>query len=371
MGQGEAFSRRAFGRRAAALSAALASAPLTERGLAQMSYVGEPPADAVLLNANENPLGPCAEAMEVMTAMLKRGGRYMFGEVMRLSRTFAEIEGLKPELVQSYAGSSDPLHRTVLAFCGPERAFVKGEPGYEAGEFAARVVNAPVHRVPLTKDYAHDVDAMLAAAGTKAGVFYICNPNNPTGTITPRAAIERLVEKKPAGSVVLIDEAYIHFCDERPCLDLASAGKDVVVLRTFSKIYGMAGLRGGLAIARPELLDRLRSYGSGFLTTTGMTGATASLLAKGVVAERKRYVKEVREDVFRWMRGKGYAFVPSVSNKFMVDVKRPGREVASAMAAQKVYIGRSWPSWPTHVRVTLGTREEMEKFKAAFEKVMG
>lgn len=371
MGQGTTFSRRAFGRRTAALTAALVSQPVTERALAQMSYVGEPPSGAVLLNANENPLGPCAEALEAMTAAMKRGGRYQFGEVLRLGRTFAEIEGLNAELVQAYAGSSDPLHRTVLAFCGPGRAFVKGEPGYEAGEWAAKVVNAPVHKVPLTRDHAHDVDAMLAAAGSAAGVFYICNPNNPTGTVTTRAAIERLVEKKPAGSIVLIDEAYIHFSDEKPCLDLAKAGKDVIVLRTFSKIYGMAGLRAGVAVARPDLLDKLRSYGAGFLPATGMVGATASLLARRVAAERKKYVTEVREDVFAWMRAKGYAFVPSVSNKFMVDVKRPGREVTAAMAAKMVYIGRSWPSWPSHVRVTVGTREEMEKFKTAFAEVMG
>jgi histidinol-phosphate aminotransferase len=371
MGQSEAISRRVFGRRAAALSAALASGPVTERALAQMSYVGEPPADAVLLNANENPLGPCAEALEAMSAMLKRGGRYHFEEVMKLSRTFAELEGLRPEQVQAYAGSSDPLHRTVLAFCGPDRPFVKGEPGYEAGEWAAEAVKAAVRRVPLTKDYAHDVDAMLEAGGPKAGVFYVCNPNNPTGTVTPRAAIERLVEKKPAGSVVLIDEAYIHFSDEKPCLDLVTAGRDVVVLRTFSKIYGMAGLRAGVAAARPDILDKLRAYGAGFLTIVGMAGGTASLRAQGVVGQRKQYVREVREGLFEWMRGKGYTFVPSVSNKFMVDVKRPGREVAKEMAARKVYVGRSWPSWPTYVRVTVGTREEMEKFKTAFEQVMG
>ncbi len=342
-----------------------------ERLLAQMSYVGEPPADAVLLNANENPLGPCPEALEAMAGMLKRGGRYLFGEVGRLGRTFAEMEGLRPDQVQPYAGSSDPLHRTVLAFCGPGRAFVKGEPGYEAGEMAAARAKAKALKVPLTKDNEHDVDAMLAAAGAEAGVFYLCNPNNPTGTLTKRAAIERLVEKRPAGSVVLIDEAYIHFSDAPACLDLATQAKDVIVLRTFSKIYGMAGLRAGLAISQPETLDRLRYFGAGFLPTTGMAGATASLQAKHVAVERKKYVAEVRAGVFEWMRQKGYSFVPSVSNKFMVDVKRPGREAISAMAAQKVMVGRVWPSWPQHVRVTVGTREEMEKFKAAFERVMG
>lgn len=343
---------------------------MTERALAQMSYIGEPPAGAVLLNANENPLGPCAEALEAMSAVLKRGGRYLFGEVGRLARTFAELEGVQPGQVQPFAGSSDPLHRTVLAYCGPGRAFVKGEPGYEAGEWAASNVKARVVRVPLTKEYAHDVDAMLEMAGGEAGVFYVCNPNNPTGTLTPRAAIERLVEKRPAGSAVLIDEAYIHFSGAKACLDLATGAKDVVVLRTFSKIYGMAGLRAGLAIARPETLERLRFYGSGFLPTTGMAGATASLLARHVAAERKKYVSDVREDVFAWMKQKGYEYVPSVSNKFMVNVKRPGREAMAALAAQSVMVGRTWPSWPQHVRVTVGTREEMEKFKAAFERAM-
>jgi histidinol-phosphate aminotransferase len=370
MGHRDPLSRRAFGLRAAGLSAGLTATALTERALAQLSYAGEPPAGAVLLNANENPLGPCAEAMEAMTAVLKRGGRYLFGEVGRLGQTFAQLEGLRPEQVQAFAGSSDPLHRIVLAFCGPERCFVKADPGYEAGEWAARNVKARVHQVPLTKDYAHDVDAMLAAGGPNAGVFYLCNPNNPTGTLTPRAAIERLVEKRPAGSIVLIDEAYIHFADTKPCLDLATTVKDVVVLRTFSKIYGMAGLRAGLAIARPNLLEKLRFYGSGFLPATGMAGAAASLRASGVAAERKKYVREIREDIFQWMRGKGYSFVPSVSNKFMVDVKRPGREVMSQLAAQNVYIGRSWPVWPTHVRVTIGTGEEMERFKTAFARVM-
>jgi histidinol-phosphate aminotransferase len=342
----------------------------TERALAQLSYPGEAPPDAVPLNANENPLGPCAEALAAIQEAARKGGRYQFGETLRLAKKAAELEDVPPDCVQSYAGSSDPLHRVVLAFCGPGRAFVTADPGYEAGERAARFVQAPVHRVPLTKDYAHDVEGMLRAAGGQAGVFYICNPNNPTGTVTPRAAIERLVREKPAGSVVLIDEAYIHFCGERSCMDLVRDGKDVFVLRTFSKIYGMAGLRAGLAFARPDLLDRIRPYGTGFLPVTGMVGAIASLEAKHVVPERREYVRRIREDLMSWLREHRIDFVPSVSNKIMIRTAKPGREVAAAMAARKVIIGRSWPSWPNHVRVTLGTPEEMAKFKAAFLEVI-
>lgn len=369
MGPHESVSRRVFAR-AAALGRALPLPVLTERALAQLSYPGEAPPDAVLLNANENPLGPCAEALEAMSQALRKGGRYQFGETLRLARKAAELEGVPEGCVQSFAGSSDPLHRVVLAFCGPGRAFVTADPGYEAGERAARFVQAPVHRVPLTKEYAHDVEAMLRAAGGEAGVFYVCNPNNPTGTLTPRDAIESLVRRKPASSVVLVDEAYIHFCDAPSCVDMVRDGKDVIVLRTFSKIYGMAGLRAGLAFARPDLLDRIRPYGTGFLPVTGMVGAIASLEAKGVVGKRREYTRRVREDLMAWLRANGIGFVPSVSNKIMIRTPRPGREIAAAMAARKVIIGRSWPSWPDYVRVTLGTPEEMEKFKAAFLQVI-
>lgn len=368
MGPHEPLSRRAFAR-AAALGA-LPLPVLTERALAQLSYPGDAPPDAVLLNANENPLGPCAEALEVMSRALRKGGRYHFGETLRLARTAARLEGVPEACVQSYAGSSDPLHRVVLAFCGPGRAFVTADPGYEAGERAAAFMQAPVHRVPLTKDYAHDTEAMLRAAGKEAGVFYICNPNNPTGTLTPREAVEHLVRNKPAGSVVLVDEAYIHFCQAPSCMDMVRDGRDVFVLRTFSKIYGMAGLRAGLAFARPDLLDRIRPYGTGFLPVTGMAGAIASLEARGVVEERREYVRKVREDLMSWLRANRIEYVPSVSNKIMIRTEKPGREISAAMAARKVIIGRSWPSWPNHVRVTLGTPEEMEKFKAAFLQVI-
>ena len=369
MGPNESLSRRGFAR-IAALAGALPVPVLTERALAQLSYPGEAPPDAVLLNANENPLGPCVEALEAMQQALRRGGRYQFGETLRLARTAAAREDVPASHVQSFAGSSDPLHRVVLAFCGPGRAFVTADPGYEAGERAAAFVGAPVRRVPLTPDYAHDIEGMLRAAGKEAGMFYVCNPNNPTGTLTPHAAVEHLLREKPAGSVVLVDEAYIHFCEAPSCMDLVREGKDVVLLRTFSKIYGMAGLRAGLAFARPDLLDRIRPYGTGFLPVTGMVGANASLEARGVIAERREFFRRTRENLFAWLREKGIDFVPSVSNKVMIRTPKPGREIAAAMAARKVIIGRSWPSWPNHVRVTIGTPDEMEKFKAAFAEVL-
>lgn len=150
-----------------------------------------------------------------------------------------------------------------------------------------------------------------------------------------------------------------------------AAGKDLIVLRTFSKIYGMAGLRGGVAMGRPDLLKKIEPLSANVMPSTGMIGAIGSLKSKSLIPERKKINKEIREDGLSFLAKREYSFTPSQSNKFMVDVKRPGTEVARLLATEKVYIGRVWPSWPTHLRVSIGTREEMEKFKAAFGKVMG
>src|SRR6202158_5419139 len=269
-------SRRSFLSLSAAASAALAFRIVTEPMLARAARK-RLPMDGVQIDKNENPLGPAASAREAAAAVIPQGGRYSDWLTDDLVKALAEMEGLKPEHVRVYPGSSEPLHHTVAAFASPKRSYVTADPGYEAGMFAASAVGAKVVKVPLTKTYAHDVKAMLAA-GPDAGVFYVCTPNNPTGTMTSHSDIERLVAEKPKGSVVLVDEAYIHFSDGVSVLDLVKADRDVIVLRTFSKIYGMAGLRCGMAIARPDLLAKLETYGGwGAMPITAVAAATASL----------------------------------------------------------------------------------------------
>jgi histidinol-phosphate/aromatic aminotransferase/cobyric acid decarboxylase-like protein len=364
------FSRRNFGRIAAMVGAGAALPFYNERALAQLSAIRGPmPPDAVKINANENPLGPCAEAVAAIHAVVQNGGRYLYEETFALQETLAEQEGLKPSYVQPYAGSSAPLHQAVLAFTSPTKPFVIADPGYEAGERAARFIGAKVIRVPLTKSYAHDVKAM-AAASADTGLIYLCNPNNPTGTLTPKEDIEWLLANKPAGSILMVDEAYTHIAGAPFCSDMVAKDKEIVILRTFSKIYGMAGLRAGAALARPDLLEKIMPHSAGALPVTGMVGANASLKVKSLVPERRKIIAAVREDVFEFLDKHNFSYVPSVSNKFMVDVKRPGREVIDAMRAEKIYIGRVWPSWPTYVRVSVGTQDEMNKFKTAFLKVM-
>src|ERR1700674_618810 len=359
-------SRRSF----LQLSAAAAALHMVSEPILAAAARGPVPKDAVMIDSNENPLGPCQSARDAVSAIIPQGGRYLENLPDELVHTFAQQEGLNPDWVHAFPGSTPPLRFGVIAFTSPQKSYVTADPGYEAGMMAASASEARVIKVPLTKTHAHDVKAMLAAA-PDAGLFYICSPNNPTGTLTPHADIVYLVENKPKGSVVMVDEAYIHFADTTSALDLVKAGKDVIVLRTFSKIYGMAGLRCGFAVARPDLLEKIMDRsGWNFMPVTALVAASASLKHTKLVPERKRINATIRQETFQWLDRSHYSYVPSESNCFMLDTKRPGKEVIEAMARQHVNIGRIWPVWPTYVRITVGTRAEMDRFQAAFQKVM-
>lgn len=366
-------SRRAFFRYAAGASA-LASMPmLTE---AELAYAGLPkfadPNKGIHIDANENPLGPCDAARKAVVDIVPKGGRYFFNMESELAELFAHHEGLDPSQVQVYAGSSEPLHYTVLAFTSKRRPLVIADPGYEAPMFAAQAAGSPILKVPLADPKGaamHDIPAMLAAS-QDTGVIYICNPNNPTGTCTPRGDIEHAVANAPKDAILLIDEAYIHLCDAPRSLDFVKEGRNVIVLRTFSKLYGMAGLRMGFAIGRPDLLAKIGLYGHNFMPITAVTAARASLQQPNLVASRKKIVADTRTETIAWLHNQGYAATPSESNCFMLDTRRPGKQVQAALAAKEIYVGRIWPAWPTSLRITVGTPQEMVAFRKAFSEVM-
>ncbi len=364
-----ALSRRSFLQTSTLASAALALRTVTEPMLA-FAAAPSHPADAVLINANENPLGPCTAARQAVAGVLPHSGRYLMDATNEFSKQYAQSVGVTDEQVSIFAGSTEPLVFTVRAFCSPSASYVTADPGFEAGLFAADRAKARVVKVPLTKTYAHDVKGMIAAA-PDAGVFYVCNPNNPTGTLTSHSDIEYLLENKPKNSVVMVDEAYIHFSDAPTAIDLVKAGKDIVVLRTFSKLYGMAGLRCGFAIARPDLLERVHNYGGyNFMPVTAIAAASASLNDPNLVSDRKRVNAQVRAATFAWLDSNGYSYIPSQANFFLLDTRHPAREVIAAMAKQNIVIGRVWPAMPSYSRVTIGTSDEMALFQQAWQKVM-
>lgn len=363
------FSRRSFLHLSAAASSVAALRFMSEPLLAA---AGRPPipADAVVIDQNENPLGPSAAAREAIAGIIPKSGRYFDPLTDEMVATFAKLEGLDPKYVQVFPGSTTPLHGAVVAYTSAQKSYVTADPGYEAGMYSAPITGARIVKVPLTKAYAHDAKAMMAAA-PDAGLFYVCSPNNPTGTLTPLPEIEYLVENKPKGSVVVVDEAYIHFSEAASALSLVKAGKDVIVLRTFSKIYGMAGLRCGFAIGRPDLLEPITNHcGFNFMPVPAVVAATASLKDTQLVPERRRINATIRQETFAWLDSNHFSYIPSESNCFLLETKRPGKETIQAMAQQNVFVGRVWPVMPTCVRITVGTREEMAHFQEAFKKVM-
>jgi histidinol-phosphate aminotransferase len=368
------FSRRSFFRYAAGASALAGLPLLTEPRLASAArpHFADPNI-GIHIDANENPMGPCDAARQAMEAIIPRGGRYLFNMEEELAEIFAKQEGLNPESVIPFAGSTEPLHYTVLAFTSKDRPLVIADPGYEAPMWAAQIAGASTIKVPLADPKGaamHDIKAMLAAS-SNPGVIYICNPNNPTGTCTPQAEIEKAVASAPKDTIILIDEAYIHLCDAPRSLHFVQEGKNVIVLRTFSKLYGMAGIRMGFAIGRPDLLEKIAQYsGQNSLPVTAVVAAKASLLDADLVSTRKKTIGDIRTETLAWLKSEGYATTPSESNCFMLDVRRPGKQVQAALAQKEMFVGRIWPAWPESLRITVGTADEMMAFRKSFTEVM-
>ncbi len=380
-------SRRSFMRILGAASAAATSLPAfaalqqpatqksapAQRGGGMRGMQLSP--DTVIISSNENPLGPAQCALTAICNTATLGGRYHFDEYVKTVGVFNESFGLKKDYSALFPGSGGPLDLALMSNIGPDKPLVYGDPSYEQGPRAAETMKAPKYAVPLTATYAHDVKAMLKAHPSP-GAYYIVNPNNPTGTMTPKEDIVWLVNNKPKGSVVIIDEAYHHFSNDESCIDLVAQDKDVIVMRTFSKIYGMAGIRAGFAVARPDLIERFNTVGGpsrslASISITSAAAARASLQDKDLVPLRKKINTDIRSETLEFLTKKGYKIVPgSQGNMFMVDVGRPGKEFQMAMLKENVAIGRTWSAMPSYVRVTVGTKAEMEKFQTAFVKCM-
>jgi histidinol-phosphate aminotransferase len=332
-------------------------------------------ADTVIISSNENPLGPAQSALAAISKTAPLGGRYHMDVTMETVKTINDQYGLKKGYVALTPGSGGPLDLALMSNIGPDKPLVYGDPSYEQGFRAAETMKAPKVPVPLTPTYAHDVKAMLKAHPSP-GAYYIVNPNNPTGTMTPREDILWLLKNKPAGSVVIVDEAYHHFSDHESVLDQVAADQDIIVLRTFSKIYGMAGIRAGYAAARPDLLAKFNTVAAparslASISIVSAAAVTASMQDKELVPLRRKINTDVRNDTLEFLTKHNYKIVPgSQANMFMVDVKRPGREFMGQMLKENVAIGRSWNAMPNYVRVTVGTKEEMAKFQTAFVKCM-
>lgn len=341
-------------------------------GRLDWAVAAPPPAntDTVLLNYNESPYGPSQAARAAMQQGIASSGRYPYKHMYALAALFAEQQGIAEEQVAVFAGSMAALRYAVLAFTDETHGLVMATPSYEVPRQAAESNKAPVKEVDLNAEHAHDVPAMLAA-DPQAGMLYLCNPNNPTGTITPIDVIRQALANKPKGSVLVVDEAYIDFADAPSVVSWVKDHDDLLVLRTFSKIYGMAGARLGLAIGHPDLLERLAVFG-GDNVPAGPTllAGLASLEDVKLRPQRKALNTQLRDETIAWLKGRGFTCTASQANCFMIDVKQPASQVIEKLAARGVLIGRVWKNWPQWVRVTVGNRREMARFREVFaEKI--
>jgi histidinol-phosphate aminotransferase len=328
----------------------------------------------ILLNSNENPYGAFPSVRKAMVDALAVSNRYPDYEFDALWESLGKLHGCKSEEITLGCGSTDVLRMAAVAFCSPNNPLVMAHPTFEAlGMYAART-GTPGIKVPLRPDYSHDLEQMLAKTKQGAGLVYICNPNNPTGSITPRKEIEHCIAQLPPETYVLIDEAYHHFV--QPSADYVSfadrriADPRIIVARTFSKIYGMAGLRLGYAVGTKETIEKLAaSHVYDNPNCIAARAGAAALADKAGLDEAVRRTLRDRDEFNREAKTRRLETIPSHANFVMVNSARPTRVVIDHFKNHRILIGRPFPPLETHVRVSLGTPAEMKQFWQVWDQM--
>jgi histidinol-phosphate aminotransferase len=327
----------------------------------------------VRLSANENPYGPSPKALKAMTDSFIVACRYPDEHNNVLIDKLAKLNGMDHNQILLGDGSSEILKLCAETFTGRDRGtLVAADPTFEAILQQASTNGAEVVKIPLTSTFAHDVPKMLSAA--KAGLIYVCNPNNPTASITPKDELRDFIAKTPPETMLLVDEAYFHFADSpnyESVIPLVKDHPNLIVARTFSKIYGMAGLRCGYCVAQKETVERMRRNQMwDSINCMALAAATASLDDPDQVTSGKRSTNEAKQFTTSELDKMGYKQIPSQANFIMFDCKRPVVPIIQAMKQRNVHVGRLFPALPNHMRLTIGKRSEMESFLAAFREVV-
>ena len=373
------FSRRHFMGSAVAALGAAGLRPRSALGLTlppppKGLGLVDPYDDLAKLSSNENPYGPSEKMMASMNAAWKYSNRYGYpdGDVLE---KIAEHHGVGTDHIIMHAGSGETLKVAALAFLRHEEKVVGVEPTYLTVYRAASGVDADAIIRPLLSDHTQDIDDLIQVTKRNyrdVGMVYVCNPNNPTGVVVPDSDIRHLLDNIPEDIPVLIDEAYHHFVQDpryATAVPYIQEGRKVLVTRTFSKIYGMAGLRLGYGIAPPEMIDQMRTYTTGTINALVKWGGVAALED----TESETYVRDttiaLRDATADKLRGQGFEVIPSETNFFMVHTGRPASEVRAAFRQRDVAVGRDFPPMLDYLRVSIGTEDEMERFLAGWNEI--
>lgn len=327
---------------------------------------------SVRLSANENPYGPSASALQAMRDAFPQARLYPDEPVAELIALIARHHGVSERQVLLGDGSSEILKLSALAFTDSKRALVTADPTFEALAMAARAGGADVKKIPLDANYAHDAGRMLDAS-QGAGLVYICNPNNPTATITPDKSLRSFLAAVPAGTTILVDEAYHHYAtssEYATVMDMVAKQPNLVVSRTFSKIFGLAGLRVGYCVAQEGTIRKLSAQQAwDTVNIMGLVASIASLNDPQHVADHRRRNAETKA----WLRSNverlGFSMLPSEANFVMIDIGQDVKPVITSMRSSGVQVGRLFPAMPHHLRVTIGTPDQMQRFVGELAKL--
>jgi histidinol-phosphate aminotransferase len=333
-----------------------------------------PPGNGIVrLSANENPYGPSPKALQAMTDSFGLACRYPDEHNNVLIEKLAKLNGVNHDQILLGDGSSEILKLCAETFTGKDRGtLVAADPTFEPILQQAGLNGAEVVKVPLTASFVHDLPKMLAA--TTRGLIYVCNPNNPTASITPKHELSEFIGKTLRETMVLVDEAYFHYADSpdyESVIPLVKDHPNLIVSRTFSKVYGMAGLRCGYCVAQKETLDEMHAHQMwDSVNIMALAAASASLDDPDQVPNGQRLISEAKAFTIGELDKLGYKTIPSQANFIMFDCKRPVVPLIQALKQRNVQVGRLFPALPNYMRLTIGKKSEMESFLAAFRGVV-
>jgi histidinol-phosphate aminotransferase len=342
-------------------------------------YIDKPFADpkALLakLNANENPHGPSPKAVKALQEGAVKGNRYAWQELFGLTNKIAAKEGVDAKNIMMGPGSSDLLEKTGVVLFLEGGNIVSADPAYMSMIRVAEATGASWKGVPLKKDWSHDLDAMEKAIDTNTKLVYICNPNNPTGSLTDAKKLEDFCRRVSDRVPVFVDEAYLEFLEEderNSMVSLVAEGKNVIVARTFSKVHGMAGLRVGYVVAQEETLNQIQSItraGMG-ISYPSIMAASASLDDVEFQTKSRNLNNEARTYVCNELEKMGFDYIPSYTSFVLFPIEMEGKSFLEKMRLQQVGVrafdimDRNW------CRVSIGTMDEMKLFVSALGTVL-
>jgi histidinol-phosphate aminotransferase len=396
MPQTSRISRRRFAQMFGAGAAYVVARGTSMAGSLDAGTPAPSAAGVVRLSSNENPYGPSPMALKAMTDGFSLAWRYPDEHADLLIETLARLHVVQQDQILLGNGSGEILKLCAAAFTGPLTTdnngaatlarptrggapefrpargnLIVAHPTFEAILNHATINRAEVIKIPLTSSFSHDLPKMLSAA--REGLIYICNPNNPTASITPKNEIRDFIAKVPQQTMILVDEAYFHYAgspDYETVIPLIRNHPNLLVTRTFSKIYGMAGLRCGYCVGQPSTIQRLRPHQTWDSTNImALVAAIASIKDANQVTNGRRLNDQTKMFLSGELKAMGYKHIPSQANFLMIDVKRPVRPVIQNLAQRRVQVGRVFPALPNHLRVTIGKRPDMETFLTVLRQV--